>query len=157
VVKHYNTSISEDAARILNSKQGQFLGDDVTGPVAVIPIKPRVNILKRGQALNSTGATVWTTPSDKDFYLVAANLSFVKDATSTSLASRISVTVEGVAINILDCAQLTLTAQSGNMSQQFNPPIKLDRNTNITVNNSTAVANCTSVANIYGYTVETTK
>jgi len=150
MVKHYNTSISEDAARILNSKQGQFLGDDVQGPVAVIPLSPRANIVK---SVNSA-TTIYTTPADKDFYLTYVLLSAIKDAAATGTSVAISATVEGVSTSIVAIAGITLTVQQQTVPVFFSTPIKIDRNTAIAISGS----NWTTYRGIVaGYTVETTK
>jgi len=156
MVKHYNTSISEDAARILNSKQGQFLGDDVTGPVAVVPISRYCNIVRRGIA-TGTSTTIYSTPSDKDFYIVAAELAVIKDSSSTSTVSTITVVIDGVSQPLLSIPSITLTAQNAQVTQSFRNPVKVDRGTNITVTNGTNVAVINAHGCIAGYTVETTK
>lgn len=154
---HYNTTIAEDAARILNTKSSDTLPSTMNILTPVIPITRYCNIVRRQEAINVLTATIYTTPTDKDFYLTAATLSFIKDATSTSLSSTIRVVIEGITWQILSLAQLTLTAQSGNQSISFPFPIKIDRGTNITVQNNTNVANVATYGTIMGYTVETTK
>lgn len=122
----------------------------------VFELKRRVcNISKLGGATNSAATTLYTTPSDKDFYLAGAFLSVIKDATSTSAFSSIRGTVDGQDIaDIIAIAGMTLTVQSESTSVTFNPPLKLKRNTTVTVNNSTAVANITAYGSIWGYTEE---
>jgi len=157
MVKHYNTSISEDAARILNSKQGQFLSDDVQGPIATIAIEPKCNIIKSTTCSNATSATIFTTPADKDFYLTAVCLSTVQDATSTNTRSQIQINVDGVTGAIVTLSFITLTAGRGEIFVSLDKPVKLDRNSAVRITHTTAVANCTSNASAIGYTVETTK
>jgi len=160
VVKHYNTSISEDAARILNSKQGQFLGDDVQGPVAVIPIERYCNII-RSNSRNTTGSsTVYTTPTDKDFYLQAVLLSWEANAASDCTEFWVNVTTdtENVASQrILGARRTTLTAGRGEQILSLVKPIKLARNTQVTLNQSFTVGAASMGASVIGYTVETTK
>jgi len=159
VVKHYNPSISEDAARILNSKQGQFLGDDVQGPVAVIPIRRYANIVRRVGSTTTGSATVYTTPADKDFYLTGIQVSFIKNATCDVASGplRYTATVEGVSQGIISLALLTLTAQDQNAFVSFETPIKVDRNTAITTSNTFTAGAFVRECCITGYTVETTK
>lgn len=124
----------------------------------VLPINPkdyrRVNIVKTGLATNATSATIYTTPTDKDFFLTSLALSIIKDVTSTSLRTDIAVVIDGAAQNLLSICSLTLTAQAQNIAQSYHAPIKIDRGTNITVSNTTNVANITARANLTGYTVE---
>lgn len=155
-MRHFNPTISTDVQRIFNLK-GDSVSEVSEEIVPVVVVERFCNIVKRNSVTNGTSATIYTTPTDKDFYIVAANISTIKDATSTSLTERISVTIEGLLIAILEICSLTLTPQNDSMSISFPRPIKVDRGTNITVTNSTNVANITTVANIYGFTVETVK
>lgn len=157
MVRHFNTSITEDAARILGSKAGEFLTEEVQGLVAVIPIQRFSNIVKSNLGTNTTSSTIYTTPSDKDFYLTAASLGFAKDATATATAVTLEVTVEGVAQNILVLPTVTLTADARAVANNYPIPIKLDRGSAITAKASAGVATILIRAAIQGYTVETTK
>lgn len=160
MVKHYNTSISEDAARILNSKQGQFLGDDVQGPVAVIPIQRRCDFVKQGGRATTGGGTIATTPADKDTYLVGLHFSFSKNAACDIASGNIRVTavIDGLTVNIASFAVLTLTAEQGSDYFPFTVPIKIDRNTTISFAADSYTAGLMSrSASVHGYTVETTK
>jgi hypothetical protein len=124
----------------------------------VININPkdyrRLNIVKRQTAINATSGTIYTTPADKDFYVTSASLTMIKDVTSTSVSSTISCTIDGISTQLLFIPELSLTVQTLSVSESFPNAIKLDRNTTITVTNSTNVANITSAGCIKGYTVE---
>jgi hypothetical protein len=133
-------------------------------PSTVIPsIQPVVLLEKKYcdivRTLNVTGATtgtIYTTPADKDFYLCNANLSVIKDATSTSDNEALNVVIDGVAVALLRIASQTLTAQSEILSVNFNPPVKIDRSQNLTVTNSTDVANISTKATIIGFLLNST-
>lgn len=157
MVKHYNTSISEDAARILNSKQGQFLGDDVTGPVAVIDISPYANVVRNILGTSTGTGTLYTTPTDKDFYLTSVQISVQANAACDSTFAVIRCTIEGIIRNVIGIAKLTLTATSEAVSITFTTPVKIDRGTAIQTNNTFTAGSQTISAQITGYTVETTK
>lgn len=159
MTRHFNPSIVERAARTLNSKQGDFLPDEVAGPVAIIPLLPVLRIIRRAAATNTTNTTIYTTPDDQDFYLVGANLGMIKDATATSIVSRINVTLaDGLNVNLLEIPGLTLTAQSAQLTQSWPlPGIKLKRGSAIAVQNTTATANVTAIACIQGYLEQTTQ
>lgn len=155
MVRHNNPTISLDATRILNLKAEGF-DSELTKLTPVIQIKPKTNIVRSQNCFNATSATVYTTPADKDFYLISAVLSTSKDATATSTTTSITTTIDGGSgQDILRLGLLTLTSERTAISTQFNPPIKIDRNVAITVKNETAVGNMRSVASIAGYTVET--
>lgn len=113
-------------------------------------------VLREGACLNATSATVYTTPSDKDFYLVGGQLSLLKDSTATSVLTSLSVVPDstGTAQGCILLAGQTLTAQTLSESVVFNPPLKLKRNSNLAIANSTAVANVHARGSIWGYTEE---
>jgi len=128
-------------------------------PVAVVETNPkllrRANIVGQIQATNATSATIYTTPTDKDFFLTGASCSVIKDVTATSVLTRINFTLfTGEARSVLAIPGLSLTAQSECLSMDFICPIQLKRGTTITVSNSTNVGNVTSNGMIIGYTVE---
>ena len=123
--------------------------------VPVMEVNPKLlkelNIIKNTEAFNTTSATIYTTPSDKDFYLTGYALSVTKDAGSTSQKSWISCTINGATTIIVRIETINGQIDSGNLSHTFLYPIKIDKNTTITVNNSTAVASIQANATIYGY------
>ncbi len=155
-MQNNNSSISQDMNRIfdLKGESTSFVMDYIQ---PVINISPRCNICKGASAINATSAGIYTTPSDKDFYLASALLSVIKDVTSTSTLTSILAFIDGVQQSILRIGGISLTPQSDVVALSFNIPIKIDRNTAITVSNSTNVANVTAQATIQGFTVETTK
>lgn len=117
----------------------------------------RINITKSADANNATSATIYTTPTDQDFYLVAAYLATIKDATATSTSERILATINGASTNILRFLSFTLTAETRDTQITLPIPVKIDRGTTITVNNGTGNANISTTGGIYGYVDETTK
>lgn len=127
--------------------------------VPVMEVNPKllreINLNKYGTASNSTSAILYTTPTDKDFYITSAQISLIKDATSTSTETYISCEMENGSLGILiDISTFTLTAQTAQNSISFPFPIKIKRGTNITINNTTNVANIRSSATITGYLID---
>lgn len=127
--------------------------------VPVMEVNPKMlricNIVKRQTTTNSTSGTIYTTPTDKDFYLVSCSLNVIKDVTATSLFSTITCTIDGLATQLLMIGGFTLTVQDRGIAESFSKtPIKIDRGTNITCTNSTNVGNVTAIACIKGYTTE---
>lgn len=157
MVLHNNPSIVERAQRVLNTKGNQTLSDQVEDKIRVVlPLTPVCRVLAYGTCVNQTIQVLYTTPTDKDFYLTSAQLSMIKDATSTSTNSYIEVAVNGVATVLLTIAGFSLTAQNDSVAQSFPNPIKLDRGSQIRIANTTAVANSRAHGTIQGYTEETT-
>lgn len=112
----------------------------------------RCDVCRYADASNSTAVTVYTTPVDKDFYLSSVVLSVVKDATATSVRSAVVVRVDGTDQRVISIPGFSTTAQNQTVSITLSPPIKVDRNTVVSLTNSTNVANVTASACIQGYT-----
>jgi hypothetical protein len=153
----YNSDLTKeirDGAKIQVSVDNipSQLADKVVPVMEVNPkLLRRVNIIRHNNSTNATTVTIYTTPSDRDFYLTSATLSTHKDATSTALFSALSATIGGLTTYFMQLGFLSLTADSKSIALNFSIPIKVDRGSNIQVLNSTAVANVTSFASITGY------
>lgn len=152
---------SDTIKRILDDAKIQTSHDEVPKQLAskVVPVlianpKREINIFGEGTANNAASAAIYTTPTNKDFYLTSATISLIKDVTATSLASWISFTAKGVARRILIITGLSLTVQDRMATITFPNPILLDRGTGVAVNNNTAIAEISVVGGITGYTVE---
>jgi hypothetical protein len=131
------------------------IADKVIPTMEVNPKMLRIcNIVKDGSATNATSATIYTTPTDKDFYLVSAQMSVIKDVTATSTNSFVNAVIDGLTSTMMRIRGLTLTPQSETISISLNPPLKIDRGTNITIGNTTNVANVSASGSIVGYTTE---
>lgn len=150
--KHYNPELTKQASRIFKFKGVDQLTDDVKGIVAIVPLEDTCTT-SFITASNATGATILTTPLDKDVYIVSAQLSYIKDATSTATDIRLVCTVENNVIRLISLPGLTLTA--GNMTETitFKHPIKVDRGTQININSNTGVANIAYHGVVTYYTV----
>lgn len=121
----------------------------------VIDINPKhariINKVIRGTAAGTT----YTTPADKDFYLVATHLNVVSTAAGTNTITLQVVPKGGAAVIINDIYQLATAAVDAVSSVSNIPlpiPILLERNSAIT----TAVTGTTASRSviIYGYEVE---
>jgi len=126
----------------------------------VVEVKKKwCNIVRSNSASASTASnlTIYTTPADKDFYLVAAVVSIAKNAAcdTASGGTSLSATVEGTAQPIVTIRSLTLNAQFVTQTLQLPIPIKVDRNTNIILSGSTfGAGEFARGANIIGYILE---
>lgn len=126
--------------------------------VPVIVTNPRLirnnAILKAASLSNATTANVYTTPSDQDFYVCSASLAMIKDASATSTAISLSVTINSATVNLLAVPSITLTAHTEAIAVSFPYPIKIDRGSNIQIVSSTNVANILARGQITGFVVE---
>lgn len=123
--------------------------------VPVMEVNPkllrRCNIVRSLDLTNSSNATIYTVPADRDFFLCGATLSVIKDVTATSVKSRIEIFASGIVTNILTIVGLSLTVQSETISSFLPFPVRIDKGSIIKLSNSTNVANVTSSACICGY------
>lgn len=127
---------------------------------AIIPVfdagpRKACNIIKNSTVSDAVLGTLYTTPSDKDFYLNSVSLSVTKDAGNTSIASYIELT--DVFGNVTKCIVLRYepsTAGSHHDSICFPMPIKLKKGTTISIKNTASTASIDTNATITGFTVD---
>lgn len=129
--------------------------DKIPQPIPVVEVG--VQSIKKGvsasqSCTNATTATVYTTPTDRDFYITGGNLTFVRDATATSALFGLGYTDEnGGSQNLLTFAGVTLNACWGSTQTPQMHPIKVKRGTNIVITSSTNVGNFKATGQIYGF------
>lgn len=161
MARHYNPSIVERLQRTFGFKAGDVLSDDISGVVAVLPIHPVQRIVKIANRSSTGTTTLYTTPADKDFYLTSVFLNVTKDATcdvSNTDGPIIRAVIDGVTTTIIQVSVLTLTAQNYGQVISLPHPIKLDRNSAVTLAGATFSAGALSKAGgIFGYTEEVTQ
>lgn len=87
-----------------------------------------------GERTSSGAITLYTTPTDKDFFLTYARIALIADANQDGVVASLSATIDGVSKYILHIDKFTLTATISTLQQAFPHPIKIDRNTSISVN-----------------------
>lgn len=156
---------AEALAAIRKAAQLQVLGDKVplrlSETVApVMEMNPellrRCNVVANTSRSTTGTSTVYTVPSDKDFFLTSAQMSASYDATADSTNSFLTVTLDDGASSArpLQLMKQTTTASSLTQGLSFVPPIKLKRGTTVGLNLSFSVGSGNGSANITGYTVE---
>lgn len=107
--------------------------------VLVGEVNPRLlkacDVNAAGNSSATGSVTVYTTPSDRDFYLTGIQYSMIKDATCDAATGTIQVggTVNGQSVAFLRKAIITLTAQSADITREFTRPILIDRGTAISM------------------------
>ncbi len=156
-MQHYNTSITEDMNRILNLKGGESTTEinDVIQPVIILD--PEIVLLGSGTLTNASSQNLFNTSAFKDTYITTLQFAFIKDITSTSTLMTISAIIKGVSVNIIRVPSITLTVHSGQVEMVFQPPLKIDRGTSVSLISNTNVANILTAASVFGYTREITK
>lgn len=110
----------------------------------------------RGANRATTGATtIFTTPSDRDFFLSSANLAVQADISADSTGNVLQVTVGGVVRDIIRLNKISLTVTTESLSTSYPIPLKIDRNTGITIAHTFTVGASTLSGCITGFTIRT--
>lgn len=160
----YNSDLSKE---LQQGAKIQINRDDIPNQLAekVVPVMEvnpkllrRCNIIAGNTSTVTSGTVaVYTTPSDKDFYLVSYALAVAKDAACDISSGSVSMTATEAdmgAIQLLGIPVITLTLQQDNISVQLPFPIKLKRNTAISIAGTFTAGICSRIGRIVGYTVE---
>jgi len=155
---------SESVKAILSGANLQSLSDypnEISKIISpVIDMTPRfhrkINVVE-GVAQTATGTiTAYTTSSTKEFNLVSLHASYIKDATcdiSTGNIGIVCTPEEGVAKNLKNFSVITLTAQNENSDIIFNPPLRLKKNTAISMTGAFTLGVLSRSINIAGYEI----
>jgi hypothetical protein len=155
MVQINRSSVMQQARDILDIPASiSNIKDTHTTIQPVVEIGPKFTTIARHVSSTTTGSsTIYTTPTDKDFYLTYAQLNITKDATSDNVNCNLLATLNAVR-RILSINTQTTTAGSFNAANSFPYPIKIDRGTNITVNGTFTVGATTKEACIGGFILE---
>lgn len=124
----------------------------------VFEVERKVCDIVRGSITTSTSATIFTTSATTDFYLTGVTLGYSKDSLQDTATGRcnVNVFVNGTAREILSLPFVTLTAQNDCFTLELSTPLKVDRNTAISLSRGASTAGTFALAgNIVGYTEET--
>jgi len=125
--------------------------------VATIPVQ-RTPSFHQNIALDdissTTGAVVVkTTRTDRDFFMTNASIAVTSDVSSDNVAANINAFVNGVGINVIRIVSQTLTAGSDHIELTFNPPLLVDRGTNIILTGTFTVGATTKTSFVSGFEV----
>jgi hypothetical protein len=122
---------------------------DTLQPVQIVDATAET-LIKGATALNG-GYTLYTTPTDRDFYLTNAILAYEKDVTNAATSISMGCVINGAAVNIIILPTIALVAEKDSISITFNRPIKLDRNTTIAIGASNYTPNIRIGGTATGY------
>jgi len=159
MVMNQNAAIIDRMSEDLKESNVAALPKNIqTNIQPVLIVNPKKNTFAKYISQRSvTGvSTISTTSSDKDTYLTSINLSNQSDATADNVRIYVSVTLEdGSVAYILELSKITLTAFTGNMTKNINPPLKLKRGSSISLANVFTAGASVSSAGVTGYEVDT--
>jgi len=126
-------------------------------PVVEVGIKSSKSSFPKTFTKSTTGsATIYTTPTDQDFYITALAVSLMKDATcdvADGGSFSITAQVNGIVTQLIGIPLFTLTAQDGELALSFgNHPMKVDRGTTILIaTNTFSAGKMTRIGYVHGY------
>ena len=127
----YNSQSSKeitDVCKIQTSKDRipTELAEKVIPVIDVNPKHSRIcNVVAR--ATGTSGTVIYTTPTNKDFYLCACSISYAGPATKAAVNCSIRSAIDGILVDFIDLSMVTLTAGSDSATISFPFPIKLDK------------------------------
>lgn len=113
-----------------------------------------INVMERAE-VSATGTTaIFTTPTDRDFFLTAYYFNCSATAAADNTVYTLAFSPEGKASESVRFPKLTLTAGNERIVMNYNPPIKLERGTTITMGTTFTVGAVVRQATIFGYTTD---
>lgn len=136
------------------------LADKVVPVMEVNPkLLRRTNLIKSQSATANSNTTIYTTPTDKDFFLTNFVMQGIKDAVcdmATGQFFYLTVVIDGATTSLAPVSGITLTAQSERVVVVLAHPLKIDKGTNIILARGGAFAAgvFSRSATIMGYLVE---
>jgi len=158
----YNSDVSKN---IIQGARIQVNRDKVPNELAekVVPtLEVNPHLVKLANVTASTSSsttadlTVYTTPTDEDFYLTYALWSIAENATDDGSSTSLVCTPYDLNANwnILQIRGLTTTAQSETIAVNFDSPIRIKRNTAINVSHTTTAGVMSKGRRIAGYNID---
>lgn len=152
MVRYFNPNITKDFKRRFATK-GDIPDEAYDGIMPTIEVTTAEDVYASALNTNQGSALIYTTPTDRDFYLTFASVSTHKDVASTSTRSYIYAQINGATASILcGCGMIAATATKAEQSTHSERGIKIDRGTSIYVGHDTASAVCISFGVIRGFT-----
>lgn len=156
---------------IQNPDVGQMLREEAkltTAEVASTSITPNVqavvdvsskNLPIKAFPISGTTSGILTAYAGKTGYrllLTGFLFSYAKDATCdiANGTMNIAATIDGIAVSIARISVLTLTAQYDSVFVEFNRPLLIDENTNITTSSTYTAGTMVRALTLYGREVK---
>ena len=124
-------------------------------PVLEVTPVEDIDVISSQSIIATGNITLFTTPTDRDFYLTHAALSNQSDATAdNTLISLVVTLATGVGDELIRMDKLTLTAFSNTIALAFPRPIKLKMGSTISFGSTFGVGASSTSATITGFLVD---
>lgn len=146
-----NAGIQQNTDKIPNELAEKVVPTCETNP----ELLRKITIVRDITITDSSSGTIYTTPTNQDFYLTDVQMDGFKSAAAGTTEFYITVTINGATKKIISMHHPTTTAINNlHAEKSFLLPIKLDRNTNITLNSNNATTFNRVIGIICGYVDE---
>jgi len=142
--------IDQTGAQSVSMKANMPIKEEIT---PVLELHKFSNILKQTSNSATANITVYTTPSDKDFYLTSASIEITKNAACDNTEGRLLVWVDNENLSVLKVLSQTLTAGSDHNNIVFPYPLKIDRGRSIQMVGAFGAGALTKSCTITGFTL----
>ena len=151
---------SESIKRMLDDGGIQTAHDQVPTQLAskVVPVlvanaQKVVNVVQDATSTTTGATTIYTTPTDRDFFLTGVFLSNASSALQDGTLIEYSIYVGGSKEKIIRLRKLTLVAYTGTAQRDLSVPIKLDRGSIVELSHTFSAGTSTTSASLTGYTI----
>jgi hypothetical protein len=128
--------------------------------VPVMEVNPKllrnINVVKDISSVATGAVTIYTTPTNQDFYLTNIVYCASADVTADNVYFRIIATINGQAVNLINMRKISLREFNQNVVLNLPLPLKIDRGTTIQISSVWTVGSSNHHACIYGYIDEQT-
>ena len=163
MITNYNSDLTKelvDSGKLQQSSQSipTEFNDKISFVCDVNPRNARLcKILSSSPFKTASGIlTNFTAPTDRDTFITSITAGILKSATcdiATATPIVVSITTDGLTRDIITFPSETLTAQNMIINQTFNPAIKIDRGSAITVSGTFAAGSLMRTCNVIGFQI----
>lgn len=160
--KIYNSNLTKEIQDVVKLQTStdptpSEIADKVILVADVNPKHARIinHITSSGQATSGTN-TIFTTPTDRDYYLIGCQVSLQKDILCDNTNVSLICTLPGgsAALSLLDVGTISVTPTTIIIAREFPVPILIKRGSSINLTGTFTAGAMNRRASINGYFVE---
>lgn len=160
MVEVQNTEIVNNLAKEIKESNPNVVPKSIVNsvqPVIIVNVDHKENSVVQSATRETTGTTtIFTTPADKDFFIIAASIDYTADVVADSILYSLDVVPFGdVSKPLIQLRKNTITLQNDNDSIHFPVAIKLARSSIISMTQAFTVGASSMDGHVFGFTVDT--
>lgn len=122
---------------------------------AIVDIVPRITtVVRRASSATTGGATLYTTPTDKDFYITFVDMAYSKDAANDTTEVYIDCVINGSTTRIMSLNVVAATAQADGKIVSLPYPVLVDRNSVVRIVSNFTAGTLNRQGTVGGYILE---